>query len=73
MKTLQKIVLKYVQPDPWFAAEGKVYVGMNHPETELRAVGFRSVEEAKFHSGMTAEPTEVKLLTITIQEMNAPS
>lgn len=70
MKKIQKIVLKYTNPDPYWVENGMLYVGMNHPCNEIKCSEWPSVEAAINHSNITSEPTEVKILTFSIEESN---
>lgn len=68
--TYQKIVLKYTNPDQWEIDHGSLYVGMSYKTNSLLAMPFQTVELAKQHSRYTSEPTEVKILTITVEEQD---
>lgn len=70
MSIIQKIVLKYKNPDEYWAQKGQVYVGSLHPCNALNCIEWKDVETAVKHSTITSEPTEVKILNITIEESN---
>lgn len=65
-----KIVLKYKNPDQWDLDHGHLYVGRHGKTEALSAIEFSNEEYAKEHSKYTAEPTEVKILTITVEEQD---
>lgn len=70
---IEKIVLKYkpgVHGDSWWEDQKCFYVGLSHPSTALAATEFPSMERALAHSKVTALPTEVKVLKITIEEID---
>ena len=68
MKIVKKIVLKYKTPDKFWVEKGQVYVGQSHPCDELNCTSWKDVESATVHSSITSEPTEVKILTFSIEE-----
>ncbi len=70
MKIVKKIVLKYKNPDEYWAEKGQVYVGRSHPCDEMECSSWKDVELATAHSSITSEPTEVKILTFSIEESN---
>ena len=70
MKQIKKIVLRYTNPDQYWEEKGMVYVGISHPCDEIKCSEWPDVESAQRHSRITSKPTEVKILTFSIEESN---